>query len=96
MFNTLYRCQLTIARHESGPLAESRRCFLEYLAEEGASRNMLRDTAATIYRAAVMLKITRHSVDTSSAKEPESLHPHDRRGMRTISIGCTATEFLPV
>ena len=25
MFNTLYRCPRTIARHENGPLAESRR-----------------------------------------------------------------------
>jgi integrase/recombinase XerD len=61
MFNTLYRCELTIARHESGPLAESRGRFLEYLAEEGASRHMLRDTAAIIYRAAVMLKLNADS-----------------------------------
>jgi len=32
MFNTLYRCPLTIARHENGPLAESRRRYLEHLA----------------------------------------------------------------
>jgi hypothetical protein len=26
MFNTLYRCPRTVARHENGPLHESRRC----------------------------------------------------------------------
>ena len=31
MFNNLYRCPRTIARHENGPLAESRRRYLEHL-----------------------------------------------------------------
>ena len=38
MFNTLYRCPRTIARHENGPLAESRRRYLEHMASQGAAR----------------------------------------------------------
>ena len=34
MFNTLYRCPSTIARHENGLLHESRRRYLEYLAAQ--------------------------------------------------------------
>ena len=32
MFNTLYHCSRTVARHENAPLAESRRRYLEHLA----------------------------------------------------------------
>ena len=31
MFNILYRCPRTVARHEHGPLHESRRLYLEHL-----------------------------------------------------------------
>ena len=34
MFNILYRCPRTIARHETGPLHESRRRYLEHLAAQ--------------------------------------------------------------
>ena len=37
MFKTLYRCPRTVARHENGPLHESRRRYLEYLAAQGAA-----------------------------------------------------------
>jgi hypothetical protein len=37
MFKTLYRCPRTIARHENGPLNESRRSYLEHLAAEAFS-----------------------------------------------------------
>jgi hypothetical protein len=32
MFNILYRCPRTVARHENGPLHESRRLYLEHIA----------------------------------------------------------------
>jgi hypothetical protein len=35
MFKTLYRCPRTVARHENGPLHESRRRYLEHLAAQG-------------------------------------------------------------
>jgi hypothetical protein len=35
MFNTLYRCPRTIARHENGPLSESRSLYQEHLAAQG-------------------------------------------------------------
>jgi len=45
MFKTLYRCPLTIARHENGPLAASRRRYLEHLAAQGAAFHTIKDAA---------------------------------------------------
>jgi hypothetical protein len=36
MFNILYRCPRTVARHENGPLHESRRRYLEHLSAESS------------------------------------------------------------
>jgi hypothetical protein len=55
MFNTLYRCPRTIARHENSPLAESRRRYLEHLAAQGAALHTIRAAAGAIYRATVLL-----------------------------------------
>ena len=57
MFKTLYRCPRTIARHENGPLCESRRTYLEHLAAQGSSRRTLRVAAESIYRAAVHMRL---------------------------------------
>jgi hypothetical protein len=57
MFKTLYRCPRTIARHEDGPLYESRRAYLEHLAAQGSSHHTLRVAAAVIYRAAVHMRL---------------------------------------
>ncbi|MGA7768982.1 MAG: tyrosine-type recombinase/integrase [Candidatus Sulfotelmatobacter sp.] len=57
MFNTLYRCPRTIARHENGPLAELRRRYLEHLAAQGAALHTLRGAAGIIYRAAIWMKL---------------------------------------
>jgi hypothetical protein len=57
MFNTLYRCPRTIARHENGPLADSRRRYLEHLAAQGAAIHTIRAAAGVIYRAATMMKL---------------------------------------
>jgi len=57
MFNTLYRCPRTIARHENGPLAESRRRYLEYLAAQGAAIHTIRAAAGVIYRATILMKL---------------------------------------
>lgn len=64
MFKTLYSCSLTVARHEEGPLCESRRRYLEHLAKEGASRSMLLRASGVMYRAAM-----RMNLDESSAVE---------------------------
>jgi hypothetical protein len=37
MFKPLYRCPRTVARHENGPLHESRLRYLEHLAAQGAA-----------------------------------------------------------
>ena len=65
MFNTLYRCPRTIARHENGPLAESRRRYLEHLAAQGAAIHTIRAAAGVIYRATIL--------DGSSAVERRSV-----------------------
>jgi len=57
MFKTLYSCPLTVARHENGPLHESRRRYLDHLAKEGASRSMLLRASAVMYQAAVRMKL---------------------------------------
>ena len=57
MFKTLYRCSRTIARHENGPLYESRRKYLEHLAAQGSSLKTLRVAAEVIYRAAVHMRL---------------------------------------
>ena len=61
MFNTLYRCPRTIARHENGPLAESRRRYLEHLASQGAAFHTIRAAAGVIYRATIMMKLDEFS-----------------------------------
>jgi hypothetical protein len=55
--NTLYRCLRTIARHENGPLYESRRIYLEHLAAQGSSHKTLRVVAEVIYRAALYMRL---------------------------------------
>jgi hypothetical protein len=42
MFNIPYRCPRTVARHENGPLHESRCLYLEHLAAQGAALHTLR------------------------------------------------------
>ncbi len=64
MFKTLYCCPRTIARHENGPLYESRCAYLEHLAAQGSSRKTLRVAAEVIYRAAVYMRL-----DSSSQVE---------------------------
>jgi hypothetical protein len=57
MFNTLYRCPRTIARHENGPLRDSRVCYLEHLAAQGAVVQTLKFVAEVTYRAAVFMRV---------------------------------------
>src|SRR6266702_7272333 len=57
MFNILYRCPRTIARHETGPLHESRRRYLEHLAAQGAALHTITAAAGIIYRAAIWMKL---------------------------------------
>jgi len=61
MFKTLYSCPLTVARHENGPLHESRRRYLDHLAKEGASRSMLLRASGVMYRAAVRMNLDEFS-----------------------------------
>ena len=61
MFNTLYRCARTVARHENAPLAESRRRYLEYLAAQGAAIHTIRAAAVVIYRATILMKLDESS-----------------------------------
>jgi integrase/recombinase XerD len=57
MFTILYRCPRTVARHENGPLNESRRRYLEHLAAQGAALHTLRAAAGIIYRAAIWMRL---------------------------------------
>jgi hypothetical protein len=61
MFKTLYRCQRTVARHENGPLHESRRHYLEHLAAQGAALHTITAAAGVIYRAAIWMKLDESS-----------------------------------
>lgn len=61
MFKAIYSCSLTVARHEDGPLHESRRRYLEHLANEGASRSMLVHASGVMYRAAMRMKLDESS-----------------------------------
>ena len=61
MFNTLYCTSRTIARHENGPLAESRRRYLEHLAARGGALHAIRAASGVIYRAAMMMKLDESS-----------------------------------
>jgi hypothetical protein len=62
MFHILYRCPRTIARHENGPSAESRRRYLEHLSVQGAAIHTIRAAAGVIYRATIMLKLDESSL----------------------------------
>jgi hypothetical protein len=66
MFNILYRCPRTVARHENGRLRESRRSSLEHLSAQGAALRSLRGAAGIIYRAAV-------------GRKPDESSPVDRK-----------------
>ncbi|MGH9436979.1 MAG: tyrosine-type recombinase/integrase [Terriglobia bacterium] len=57
MFEKIYRCSRTIARHENGPLCGSRVRYLEHLASEGAAITTLRAAAGVIYRAAIWMRL---------------------------------------
>jgi hypothetical protein len=57
MFKTLYRCPRTVARHENGPLHESRRSYLEHLAAQGAALHTITAAAGVIYRAAIWMQL---------------------------------------
>ena len=61
MFNTLYRCSRTIARHENGPLAESRSRYLEHLSTQGAALHTIRAAAGVIYRATILMHLDESS-----------------------------------
>jgi hypothetical protein len=61
MFKTLYRCPRTVTRHENGPLAESRRRYLEHLAAQGAAIHTIRAAAGVIYRATIMMELDESS-----------------------------------
>jgi integrase/recombinase XerD len=61
MFHALYRCPRTIARHENGPLAESRRRYLEHLAAQGPAIHTIRAAAGVIYRATILMKLDESS-----------------------------------
>jgi hypothetical protein len=61
MFNILYRCPRTVARHQNGPLHESRRCYLEHLSAQGAALHTLRAAAGIIYRAAIWMRLDESS-----------------------------------
>lgn len=61
MFKTLYRCSRTVARHENGPLHESRLRYLEHLAAQGAAFHTLRAVAGVIYRAAIWMNLDESS-----------------------------------
>jgi len=74
MFNTLYRCPRTVARHENAPLADSRRRYLEHLAAQGAALHTIRAAAGVIYRAATMMKL-----DDSSPVERKDVERAARR-----------------
>lgn len=57
MFKTLYRCPRTIARHESGPLYESRRQYLEHPPAQGGALHTLRALLALADGAALWLAL---------------------------------------
>jgi integrase/recombinase XerD len=67
MFKTLYSYPLTVARHENGPLHESRRRYLDHLAKEGASRSMLLRASGVMYRAAVRMNLDEFSTVEQTA-----------------------------
>jgi hypothetical protein len=74
MFNTLYRCTRTIARHQNAPLAKSRRRYVEQLAAQGAAIHTIRATAGVAYRAPVLMKL-----DESSSVERKGVERAAKR-----------------
>ena len=57
MFKPLYRCPRTVARHENGPLHESRLRYLEHLAAQGAALHTITAAAGIIYSAAIWMNL---------------------------------------
>lgn len=61
MFNSLYRCPRTIARHENGPLRDSRVRYLQHLVAEGAAVPTVKRAAELLYRAAISMRLDESS-----------------------------------
>src|SRR5579864_664800 len=87
MFKTLYRCPRTVARHENGPLQESRRRYLEHLAAQGAALHTLRGAPGIIYRAAIWMKLDESSpVERKEVERAAKRWAH--RSYRNASCRC--------
>jgi hypothetical protein len=87
MFKTLYRCPRTVARHENGPLQDSRRRYLEHLAAQGAALHTLRGAAGIIYRAAIWMKLDESSpVERKEVERAAKRWAH--RSYRNASCRC--------
>jgi hypothetical protein len=84
MFKTLCLCPRTLARHENGPLQESRRRYLEQLAAQGAALHTLRGAAGIIYRAAIWMNQAQWNAKRSSVPAKRWSH----RSYRNASCSC--------
>ena len=92
MFKTLYRCARTATRHESGPAAQSRLKYLEYLAEGGAGLHSLRANAGVIYRSAVCMNLDDTSPVERLAVEKAAKEWANRSYRNAMSFGPDQTE----
>jgi hypothetical protein len=70
MFDKLFTCPRTIARHETAPYAALRSRFLEHIFQTGMCHQRLRDMAARIYKLCVSIDLDR--VASVSMKDLET------------------------
>jgi integrase/recombinase XerD len=70
MFDKLFTCPRTIARHETAPYAASRSRFLEHASRTGMCHQRMRDMAARIYKLCVSMDLDR--VDSVSVRDLET------------------------
>ncbi|HEY2472514.1 MAG TPA: hypothetical protein VGI45_32315 [Terracidiphilus sp.] len=92
MFNTLYRCARTAARHESGPAAQSRLAYLAHLAAGGATLHSLRANAGGIYRSAVYMNLDDSTPVERAAVEKAAKAWAHRPYRNTMAKGPEQTE----
>ena len=87
MFETLYSCTRTVARHANGPAAVSRLSYLEHLVAGGATVHSLRQNAGVMYRAAVFMGLDDSSPVERTAIEKAAKDWANRQYPNAMSIG---------
>jgi site-specific recombinase XerD len=84
MFDQLFECPVTVARHRKGPMLEERLAFLSHLANQGYSRRTLRMTARHLLAIAEALRLGGWPRKALTVTEVQCKMASERRFYRSL------------